>query len=157
MAASRRAWASLASPTCQPNGPGSARCSAFRRTDPHSNRVSANTGLRNRETFFCGAETKAPYGPLKIQSTACRDKKNARVPASSGQFAMNRKISVCVRLRGGRRSRLRTGLRPKFPANREKCREIHEIVPWAAVVFVAMCPTLGHFRPIAARVRTRNL
>jgi hypothetical protein len=34
----------------------------------------------------------------------------ARIPASSGLFALNREISVCVRLRGGGRSRYRTGL-----------------------------------------------
>ena len=33
---SRAAWASLASPTCHRNGPGSAKCSVFPRTDPVS-------------------------------------------------------------------------------------------------------------------------
>jgi hypothetical protein len=31
----------------------------------HSNRVSANIGLRCRETLFCDAETRAPKRPLK--------------------------------------------------------------------------------------------
>jgi len=30
----------------------------------------------------------------------CRDRMRARIPASSGLFAMNREISVCARLRG---------------------------------------------------------
>jgi class 3 adenylate cyclase len=38
---------------------------------------------------------------LEIQSTACRDKMRARIPASSGLSATSREISVCVRLRGG--------------------------------------------------------
>jgi hypothetical protein len=37
----------------------------------------------------------------QIQSTACRDKMRARIPASSGLFATSREISVCTRLRGG--------------------------------------------------------
>jgi hypothetical protein len=40
---SRAAWASLASPTCHRNGPGSAKCSVFPRTDPVSNPASTNT------------------------------------------------------------------------------------------------------------------
>jgi hypothetical protein len=57
---SRAAWASLASPTCHRNGPGSAKCSVFPRTDPVSNPVSTNTGLRRGETEFSWAETKEP-------------------------------------------------------------------------------------------------
>jgi hypothetical protein len=41
-------------PTCPPNGPSSTRCLAFLESDPHSNRVSANPGLRFRETGSCG-------------------------------------------------------------------------------------------------------
>jgi hypothetical protein len=55
--------------------------------------LSGNPILQGRDK---GAET-AP----EIQSTACRDKMRARIPASSGLFAMNREISVCARLRGG--------------------------------------------------------
>ena len=73
--------------------------------------VEPRRGLRGRDK---GAET-AP----EIQSTARRDKMRARIPASSGLFAMNREISVRLRLRGGAertrtacqaRSRYRTGL-----------------------------------------------
>ena len=55
--------------------------------------VEPRRGLRGRDK---GAET-AP----EIQSTACRDKMRAQIPASSGLFAMNREISVRLRLRGG--------------------------------------------------------
>ena len=76
------------------------RCLAFRRTDPafepslrqHRSPLSGNAILRGR----AGAET-AP----EIQSTGCRDKMRARILAGSGLFAMNREISVCVRLHGG--------------------------------------------------------
>jgi hypothetical protein len=40
------------------------------------------------------SETKAPKRPLKSQSTACRDKMRARIPANSGLFTKNREISV---------------------------------------------------------------
>jgi hypothetical protein len=94
MADSRTAWASLASPTCHPNGLGSTKCSVFPRTDPvfepslrqYRSLLSGNAILQGRDK---GAET-AP----EIQSTACRDKMRARIPASSGLFATNRKISV---------------------------------------------------------------
>ena len=58
------AWASLASPTCRRNGPGSAKWSVFPRTDPVSNSVSTNTGLRRGETEFWWAETKEPKRSL---------------------------------------------------------------------------------------------
>ena len=58
------AWASLASPTCRRNGPGSAKCSVFPRTDPVSNSVSTSTGLRRGETEFWWAETKEPKRSL---------------------------------------------------------------------------------------------
>ena len=38
-----------------------------------------------------------------------------RIAASSGLFALNREISVCVGLRGGGRSRCRTSLRIEIP------------------------------------------
>ena len=74
---------------------------AFRRTDPafepslrqHRSPLSGNAILRGRDE---GAETAR-----EIQSTACRDKMRARIPASSGLFAMNREISVRSRMRGG--------------------------------------------------------
>jgi hypothetical protein len=108
------------------------RCLAFRRTDPafepslrqHRSPLSGNAILRGR----AGAET-AP----EIQSTACRDKMRARIPAGSGLFAMNREISVCVRLHGGGRSHCRTCLSNKFPGSREINREFRQIQPSAAV------------------------
>jgi hypothetical protein len=59
----------------------------------HRSPLSGNAILRGRDK---GAET-AP----QIQLTDRRDKMRARIPAGAGQFAMNREISVCVRLRGG--------------------------------------------------------
>jgi hypothetical protein len=47
----------------------------------------------------------------------------AQIAASSGRFALNREIPVCARLRGGGRSRYRTGLRHQVLGNREKYRE----------------------------------
>ena len=47
--------------------------------------VETRRGLQGRDK---GAELA-----LKIRSPACRDKMHARIPASSGLFAMNREIS----------------------------------------------------------------
>src|SRR5262245_2461383 len=48
----RMAWELSASPTCPLNGLVSTRCSDFRRSNRHSNQVSAGGGLRCRETEF---------------------------------------------------------------------------------------------------------
>src|SRR4029077_10736980 len=44
---------------------------------------------------------KDPETAPAIQWADCRDKMRARPAAMSGLFALNREISVCVRLRGG--------------------------------------------------------
>jgi hypothetical protein len=44
---------------------------------------------------------KGPERVPEIQLTDYRDKTRARIPASSGLFALKREISVCVGLRGG--------------------------------------------------------
>jgi hypothetical protein len=101
MAGSRTAWALPVLPTCLPNGQGSARCSAFRRIDSAFEpslyqRQSPSSG----NAIFQGRDKDPETGPA-IQSADCRDKMRARIAASSGLFALNREISVCVRLRGG--------------------------------------------------------
>ena len=65
--------------------------------------------------------------------TDCGDKTRARIPASSGLFALNRKISVYARLHGGGGSHRRTCLSDKFPGNREINREFRQIQPFAAI------------------------
>ena len=67
----------------------------------HSNQVSTNTNLCPWETRFWAAETKAPKGPLKSNRQIAATKRVQESPANSGLFALNREISVCVRLRGG--------------------------------------------------------
>jgi hypothetical protein len=59
-------------------------------------RILSAAGKRDFAGRDKGAETATD-----TQSPACRDKMRRRIPASSGLFAMNREISVCVRLRGG--------------------------------------------------------
>jgi hypothetical protein len=89
------------SPTCLPNGQGSARCSAFRRIDSafepslyqRQSPPSGNAILRGRD--------KGPETVPAIQSADCRDKMGAQIAASSGRFALNREILVCAGLRGG--------------------------------------------------------
>jgi hypothetical protein len=84
-----------------PNGRGDARCSAFHPTDPafepslhqHKSLPAGNAILRGRD--------KGSERALEVQSTDCGDRTRARIPASSGLFALNRKISVYVGLRGG--------------------------------------------------------
>jgi hypothetical protein len=116
------------SPTCLPNGQGSARCSAFRRTDSaFEPSLYQRRSPPSGNAIFQGRD-KDPETAPAIQWADCRDKMRARTAASSGLFALNREISVCVRLRGGAertrtacqpRSRYRTDLRPV--ANRLVC------------------------------------
>jgi hypothetical protein len=100
MAGSRTAWALPVSPTCLPNGQGSATCSAFRRTDS-----AFEPSLYQRQSppsgnaIFQGRD-KDPETAPAIQWADCRDKMRARIAASSGLFALNREISVCAGLRG---------------------------------------------------------
>jgi hypothetical protein len=56
---------------------------------------------RNHLLAYKVGRDKGRERALEIQSTDCGDKTRARIPASSGLFALNREISVCVRLRGG--------------------------------------------------------
>jgi hypothetical protein len=60
MAGSRTEWALPVSPTCLANGRGSARCLAFRRTNPAFEPTPYQGHLRRRETQFSRAETKLP-------------------------------------------------------------------------------------------------
>jgi hypothetical protein len=77
------------------------RVPAFRPTDPAfepslyqpQSPPSGNAISRGRD--------KGPKTTPEIQSTACKDKTRARIPASSGLFALNQEISVCAGLRGG--------------------------------------------------------
>ena len=112
---SRAAWASLASPTCHRNGPGSAKCSVFPRTDPVSNPVSTNTGLRRGETEFWWAETQEPKRSLIPNRQLAETKRVHESPLVRGLFRTSREISVCARLRGGGRSRSRTRLTSRIP------------------------------------------
>jgi hypothetical protein len=57
-------------------------------------RFAVVTGL------IAGGDKSAGKAP-KIRMPSCRDDAHTRKPAISGHFAMNREISVCVRLRGG--------------------------------------------------------
>jgi hypothetical protein len=61
------------------------------------------------------AETKAPERRLRFRMALGRDDARTRKPANSALFAMNGEISVCARLRGGGRSRSRTGLTGPIP------------------------------------------
>src|ERR1700720_4649295 len=85
---------------CYGNG-GSARCSAFRRTDS-----AFEPSLYQRQSpplgnaIFQGRD-KDPETAPAIQGADCRDKMRARIAAGSGLFALNREISVCAGLRGG--------------------------------------------------------
>ena len=87
MAGSRMAWALPVSPTCLPNGQGSTRCLAFRRTDP-----AFEPSLYQRQSpppgnaIFQGRD-KDPETVPAIQSADCRDKMRAQIAASSGRFA----------------------------------------------------------------------
>jgi hypothetical protein len=80
----------------------------------------------------------------------------ARIPASSCLFALNREISVCVRLRGGAertrtacqpRSRCRTGLRPV--ANRLVCNPALEFQHFGS------CRHCPHRCPMGRRIHRR--
>jgi hypothetical protein len=68
--------------------------------------LQSPTGYRNHLTRDpCGAfrgEENHGLGDVRALGPAqCRDKMRARIAASSGQFALNREISVCAGLRGG--------------------------------------------------------
>jgi hypothetical protein len=98
-----------------PNGQGSARCSAFRRTDSaFEPSLYQRRSPPSGNAIFQGRD-KDPETAPAIQWADCRDKMRARTAASSGLLALNREISVCVRLRGGGRSRSRTCLCIQFP------------------------------------------
>ena len=84
-------------------------------------------GKRNFQRGDKEAETT-----LEIQGRRCRDKITLGNSANSGLIAGFREISVRTRMRGGERSHYRTGLRLKFPGNREKYREKYELgLLWA--------------------------
>jgi hypothetical protein len=81
----------------------------------------------------------------------------ARQPANSGLVAKNQEISVSGKMRGGGRSHYRTGLRLKFPGNREKYRENDELgLLWAhRCLKKALCD--GHFLRNSLSNRTGKL
>jgi hypothetical protein len=90
----------------------------------HSNRVSTNASLRRRETQFSRAETKTPKRPCNSMGRVQRQ--NAcRIADSSGLFALNREISVCMRLRGGA-ERTRTARQARSLSNESLIHPIHE-------------------------------
>src|SRR5207302_3578950 len=103
-------------------------CPAFHQ---HRFPLPGNAILRGRDK---GAET-AP----EIPSTHCRDKMRARIPASSGLFALNREISVCVRLRGGP-GRTRTGNQPPRVATYQMQKELDFSRKWSVSVAATYGP-----------------
>ena len=94
-------WALPVSPTCHPNGQGSVRCLAFRRTDPAFEPSLYQGQLPpSGNAIFQGRDKDLKTVPA-IQSADCRDKMRAQIAANSGRFALNWEISVCAGLRGG--------------------------------------------------------
>jgi hypothetical protein len=85
MAGSRRAWASLASPTCRRNGPGSTRCLAFLRSNrTHIRTESLGSGPRERKRNFCGRDGAAETVSLKFNWPFAEKRADTRKPAPSG-------------------------------------------------------------------------
>src|SRR6516164_1573219 len=94
-------WALPVSPTCHPNGQGSVRCLAFRRTDPAFEPSLYQGQLPpSGNAIFQGRDKDLKTVPA-IQSADCRDKMGAQIAANSRRFALNWEISVCAGLRGG--------------------------------------------------------
>ena len=89
------------SPTCHPNGQGSVRCLAFRRTDPAFEPSLYQGQLPPSGNAIFQGRDKGPETVPAIQSADCRDKMRAQIAANSGRFALNWEISVCAGLRGG--------------------------------------------------------
>jgi hypothetical protein len=97
----RIAWALPVSPTCHPNGQGTVRCLAFRRTDPvFEPSLYQGEPPPSGNAIFQGRD-KDPKKVPAIQLADCRDKMCAQIAASSGRFTLNREIPVCPGLRGG--------------------------------------------------------
>jgi len=57
---SRAAWASLASPTCHRNGPGSAKCRALGNVFPPEEEAEEALRMARYDSFLYGPEVGAP-------------------------------------------------------------------------------------------------
>ena len=89
-------WALPVSPTCHPNGQGSVRCLASRRTDPAFEPSLYQGQLPpSGNAIFQGRDKDLKTVPA-IQSADCRDKMRAQIAANSVRFALNWEISVCA-------------------------------------------------------------
>src|SRR5262245_3778517 len=109
------AWELSASPTCLPNGPDSTRCSGFRRTSYHSNRVSAEQWSPWPGNGISRAEKKAPIGRQNHRAAVSETKWSYKNPAKLGYLARLQEISTLARVRGGGRSPSRTRLHSRIP------------------------------------------
>ena len=84
MAGSRTAWALPVSPTCLPNGRGSARCSAFRRADSaFEPSLYQCQSPPSGNAIFQGRDKDPETAPV-IQWAECRDKMRAESPPVRG-------------------------------------------------------------------------
>ena len=77
-------------------------------------------------------------------------------PHRNGPLGVDAGISGFAGLGGGVRSQIRTGLRPKFPANREINREFYDSGFFEAVS-VAKTPVLQRFLDDSLRILTGKL
>lgn len=122
----------------------------------YSNRLSSNQSLCFRKTEFCAQRQRRRYASGS-PSDRCRDKSRANNPAKSPPGTDSREISANVGVGGGRRSPVRTGLRLKFPGNRENYRENDELGAALGSPHLKKVLCDGHFLGDSLRNRTGNL
>ena len=90
----------------------------------HQHQLSGRTSRQERD--FSPRRPEPQYGLMRRQEQ--RDRKpKAKKPANGGPTSQVSTKLRMARLDGGVRSRSRTRLQRKFPANREKNREFHQI------------------------------
>src|SRR6516162_7032314 len=100
MAGFPMAWALLASPTCQPNGPSSTRCSVFLGNNRIHTRIeSPSIVVPPRKRNFCSRDKGAETVSLKFNRLFAETRRSYTQPRHFGHFASQELIIVWLEVR----------------------------------------------------------